>query len=95
MDNEIKVDKTKCLIFQPVTGKDFLIKAIIEGDGMCDLGELGFYFSVNDSFYLINECRVMPKMVEIRNTYEDIHIAVEMQEDNIIYQMVNINDVWR
>lgn len=80
------------LIFKPVTGKEFLQKAIIESDKMTDLDELGYYLIVNDSFFIIQECSVTPGAVEVRNCYNDVHYTVEMDEEGMIYQMTNFDE---
>lgn len=94
MEINKKVDMTKTILFDSVTGKEFIERAIIETDGMFDLRELGFYLVINDTFFIIDECYVTPGAVEVRNTEFDMHYTVEMEETGMIWVMSNKELVW-
>jgi hypothetical protein len=90
----MEIDTNRDLIFKPLTAKEFLMKAIIETDAMFDLKELGYYLIVNDTFYPIDECYVMPGFIQVRNTSSDLYYEVEMNENNLIYEMVNKKEAY-
>ena len=77
----------KTITFTEVTVKDFL-KEVLETKGK-SIEELGYYFVIDRTFYPIDEVYIYTGEIEARNTYQDVDLIIQTNQEGIIWHKNN------
>ena len=77
----------KTITFTEVTVKDFL-KEVLETEGK-SIEELGYYFIIDGTFYPIDEVYVYTGEIEARNTYQNVDLIIQTNQEGIIWHKNN------